>query len=207
MKPKKDDTTNVYISPNAPPYVREALTEALTQAGAHITEVPSAYMEELVMDSLLDKKTGTEESEEFSRYFTKDMPDDLKRACLEAIEAKRTSMKSIKDKLLEDAAKKEPHLFFQFDGYAGNVGGVFIDNDGDSCSSGKCYELRRHVGEVRVFIPIGANANDVLRLLKKARKWIKRSPEVLSQDPVPCTANTQSTQHETDPFDDWCLPF
>jgi hypothetical protein len=202
MKPKKDDTTNVYISPNAPPYVREALTEALTQAGAHITEVPGAYMQELVMDSLLKKETGTQESAELNRYFTKDMPDDLKRVCLQAIEAKRTSMKSIKDKLLEDAAKKEPMLFFQFDGWANQVGDSHADEDGDLCMGGNSYELRRCPGEVRVFIPIGANANDVLRLLKKARKWIKQSPDVLSPD-----SDLSKPQITSNPCFDDDIPF
>jgi hypothetical protein len=54
---KRDDTTHVYISPKSPPYVREVLTEALTQAGAHITEVPAAYMDELLMDSLSNKES------------------------------------------------------------------------------------------------------------------------------------------------------
>jgi hypothetical protein len=54
---KRDDTTHAYISPKAPPYVREVLTEALTQAGAHITEVPAAYMDELLMDSLSNKES------------------------------------------------------------------------------------------------------------------------------------------------------
>lgn len=60
MNKKKKPPTIVYISPNVPAFLRVRLTEACTYAGGNITEVPAAYMKELVMDSLLDKKTDTE---------------------------------------------------------------------------------------------------------------------------------------------------
>ena len=108
-------------------------------------------------------------------------------------------MKAIKKGLLEDAAKKEPMLFFQFDGYA-NIGcDEFADDDGDACFSSKVYELRRHPSVVRVHIPIGTEVNDALRFLKKARKWIKRSPGLLN--PIQDTERFDTEPSDAEPFD------
>ena len=54
--------------------------------------------------------------EEVSQYFTANTPDDLKQLVSDAIEQKFNDEQLLKNELLKEAAKKQPHYFYQIDG-------------------------------------------------------------------------------------------
>ena len=89
--------------------------------------------------------------------------------------------------MLEKCAKKSPHPFTQVDGFAG-VGRDDVmhpDAEDDSVMVTLTWEPMTSCPTVRLLIPADADVADVLRLLKKARSVIKRSPHYLKWPPPP----------------------
>lgn len=78
--------------------------------------------------------------------------------------------------LLEHYAYKTPRAFVQYDGFAHTEEEITMrpDKDGDSLHSGLTYELMTGIPDVRVLITPRTPPGDVMRLLKKIRKWIKQ---------------------------------
>jgi hypothetical protein len=96
----------------------------------------------------------------------------------------------LKNVLLAEAAKKEPHCFYQYDGFANStLDCVFNpDEDGDCLFGGTITtELKNCTNAVRVLIHEDAKPEEVIRLLKKIRKWIKQDP--YTNEPAPLTNN------------------
>jgi hypothetical protein len=120
--------------------------------------------------------------EEASRYFTADIPDDLKKLFEYAIGRELENKQHLKNQLLEEAEGKEPRFFHQIDGFANcpedNV--MHIDKNGDSICSCTSWELKNLDNEVRVLIHEGSKPEDVIRLLKKILQMIKSDPEIIT---------------------------
>lgn len=83
----------------------------------------------------------------------------------------------LKGELLEAYATRQPKRFGQVDCYrAGSEpcgGGWEADKDGDCLVDGETWELM-YGADVRVLIPSGSNKRDVLRMLKKITKAIRK---------------------------------
>ena len=80
---------------------------------------------------------------------------------------------------LEKCAKKEARPFTQVDGFSGVTADSVMHPDGDTICSGRTWEPMASCPDIRLLIPADANIADVLRLLKKARKVLKRNPHYL----------------------------
>jgi hypothetical protein len=95
-------------------------------------------------------------------------------------------MKALKERLLADAATKDVHHVYQFDGFAlspgeGDDGLMRPDQDGDVLNSGRSAELRRSGADlaVRVHIHEGTDRARAIRLLKKITAWLESDPTML----------------------------
>jgi len=87
-----------------------------------------------------------------------------------------TRREQLKQDLLEHYATKEPHAFYQYDGFANERDSgspVEADTDGDALCGGTTHELMNGA-TVRVLVAPGTSEKDALRLLKKIRRWIRR---------------------------------
>jgi len=78
-----------------------------------------------------------------------------------------------KTDLLEHYAQREPKAFYQIDGFAQD-GTVSADADGDVVTISPTYELMTDTQTLEILITAGASKADVLRLLRKIRKLVKR---------------------------------
>jgi len=85
-----------------------------------------------------------------------------------------------KERLLEQAAGKPVRKLLQYDVFFHEeVDDIFRpDKDGDCVFNGWTYELR-NTDCLRVTVPEGAPAADVIRGLEKIIQWIKKSPDDL----------------------------
>jgi len=81
---------------------------------------------------------------------------------------------------LEKCAMTEAHPFTQIDGYANEPVG-----EGDTFMVGLTWEQVRHRPTVRLLIPQDTNIADLIQVLKKAVKEIKRNPHYLKWPPPP----------------------
>jgi hypothetical protein len=96
---------------------------------------------------------------------------------------KETRPVDFKKELLEDVASKPVRPFrqidiFQFGPEYGGDDFMRPDQDGDWLSAAGGYELNR-TNELRVLVPDGKSAEDVIRGLKKAIKWLSKNPDIL----------------------------
>lgn len=82
-----------------------------------------------------------------------------------------------KDELLKHYSTKEPHLFYQMDGFFMPDGGDDVmrsDDDGDCICSGETCELMTGYTNVRVLITPETDKRTAVRQLVKIIDWIKR---------------------------------
>ena len=90
------------------------------------------------------------------------------------------NMKELKGELIADACAKPVRLLIQYDGWPQHEADGLIESDGDGhCLFEKLtWELRRTDIPVRVCInPQRTSKAEVLELLKKIRRWVKRDWE------------------------------
>ena len=87
-----------------------------------------------------------------------------------------TRRATLKGDLLAHYATKEPTAFYQYDVFTHCEGDSEMgpDEDGDSCMSCATYELMSGGPAVRVLVTAGTPGGDVVRALKKVRRWVKR---------------------------------
>lgn len=83
-----------------------------------------------------------------------------------------------KQELLAHYATRDPQGFYQLDGFhddnPSRTDVITHDADGDAVIAGVTYELMTGVYAVRVLVTAGTSEADALRLLKKARRAIKK---------------------------------
>jgi hypothetical protein len=189
--PKGDnDTLNMYFSPTAPVWLKALVTGAIEQARDSLGEPHPRRADEGFRAHILEHGSY----EEKQSLFAFEAGD-------EAVQENKVKAK-LRKKLLAEAGKKEPILFYQIDGYVNVPPGDCImnpDGDGDVLTGDSTWELRRNENEVRVLIHEGTKPEDVLRLLKKIRKWLKRDKSLL--------LNIKPTYYGIEEDDDSDIPF
>ena len=82
-----------------------------------------------------------------------------------------------KDELLKHYSNREPHLFYQMDGFFEPDGGDDVmhpDDDGDCLCSSETCELMTGITSVRVLITPATDKKTAIRQLEKIIDWIKR---------------------------------
>lgn len=97
------------------------------------------------------------------------------------------NIEQLKQKLLEDAAQKPIHRFVQFDVFQRIEDGgddiVTPDQDGDCVFGGGTPHHELNItNELRVMVPEGRTAEEVIRGLQKIIEWIKSDPSCLNYD-------------------------
>jgi hypothetical protein len=119
--------------------------------------------------------------EEASRYFTADIPDDLKKLLENAIERELEKKQYLKKQLLKEAERKKSRFFHQVDGFVANMLAdslIHPDEDGDLIVTGNTWELINSDNEVRVLFHQDGKPEDVIRLLEKILKFLKNHPVI-----------------------------
>jgi hypothetical protein len=87
-----------------------------------------------------------------------------------------TKRDNLKEELLKKYSGKDPHPFYQFDGFDEgefNYDVLTGDDAGDSINNTVTYELMSGIADVRVLINPKTQYHDVIRLLEKILEWIK----------------------------------
>ena len=108
-------------------------------------------------------------------YQANDRPPDSVATASNLAEA--CDDRNLKAKLLLDAAQKEPHIFYQYDGFLNSQPDCVFkpDEDGDALFASVTPELRHGGIDVRIQILAGTPKKDAVRILKKMAKWMKRA--------------------------------
>jgi hypothetical protein len=93
-------------------------------------------------------------------------------------------MDKVKMEKLLHYADREPKIFKQFDAFCHEEADCIMhpNEDGDVLFVGITVELMHGRAPVRVLIDPATDGIDVLRALKKIRKWIKHEPQILKVD-------------------------
>jgi hypothetical protein len=129
---------------------------------------------------------------EAAQYFTAEIPEGIKRICLEAIENHENDMRFIKEKLLKKAEKQEPQYFKKIDCYVDFDYvryGRCSDSQSDYIYSFGGWNLINIDSEVSVFIREDAKEEDVLRLLIKTINYVQHDFVKITADAYECRDN------------------
>lgn len=119
--------------------------------------------------------------ENVSQYFTANTPDDLKQIISDAIETQQNDKQLIKKELLKQAAKKDPHYFYQIDGDAGCECLESCGHDEDDVTCHQDWELKNYTNAVSVLIHEDAKPEAVIRLLKRITEWVENDPLLITR--------------------------
>lgn len=117
-------------------------------------------------------------TEDASRYLTEDAPEAVREFFSTAVKLEHEKKKLIKQSLLQDAAKKQPHFYIQLGGeYLSSTdthpAGYFMYQHGS-------WELMNSPDQVTMYIPETAKPKAVLKILKRIRQMIKREPDLIA---------------------------
>lgn len=85
--------------------------------------------------------------------------------------------RKLKGRLLLEASQKDPHAYYQFDGFLNTQADCVFspDQDGDALFAGVTPELRSGGVPVRIQILAGTKKKDAVRVAKKLVRWMKKA--------------------------------
>jgi len=101
---------------------------------------------------------------------------EMRKKCVASADMSGLADPNLKAHLLLEASCKEPHVYYQFDGFLNSQPDCVFspDKDGDAIFSGVTPELRSGAIAVRVQILAGTKKKHALRILKKMTQWMEK---------------------------------